>query len=310
MTTPKVLSVRPAVQQQHGEIPLRSDSQQQVININENKMKLTPREREISHLMQLCMNTAEIASELHISPKTVKNHMDKLYDKTGMSTKLELVLFANRLYPLSEEDLEKPSMSFLQRYRHESLDEKLEGLTKRSRDMVNLALRGMPDADSARELDVKTSTIKNHNHELFSELHVKNKVELVQLIEHMPQVSIWRKASQNYEHNLQIWFEAGDKRDIDTIRKMVEGRVVGINVRDSEGKTMLMNAAKINDVGFVKVLVDELGADVDAIDDKGYRASGYALEAARLAEIATKQAGEIAKYLSNKSKIKVKRISA
>lgn len=55
---------------------------------------LTPREKLIvSYLMVGCRNR-EIARTLSISEQTVKNHLRAIYDKVGVSDRLELVLYA------------------------------------------------------------------------------------------------------------------------------------------------------------------------------------------------------------------------
>jgi DNA-binding NarL/FixJ family response regulator len=55
---------------------------------------LTPREKLIvSYLMVGCRNR-EIADTLSISEQTVKNHLRAIYDKVGVSDRLELVLYA------------------------------------------------------------------------------------------------------------------------------------------------------------------------------------------------------------------------
>ena len=55
---------------------------------------MTPREKLIvSYLMVGCRNR-EIAHALSISEQTVKNHLRAIYDKVGVSDRLELVLYA------------------------------------------------------------------------------------------------------------------------------------------------------------------------------------------------------------------------
>lgn len=55
---------------------------------------LTRREKTIiSHLMQGLRNR-EIAAQLSITEQTVKNHLRMIYDKVGVSDRLELVLYA------------------------------------------------------------------------------------------------------------------------------------------------------------------------------------------------------------------------
>jgi len=62
---------------------------------------LTPREREIvAVIVDGCSNT-EIATRFGISEKTVKHHLTNIFDKVGVSNRLELALFAlhHRLVP-------------------------------------------------------------------------------------------------------------------------------------------------------------------------------------------------------------------
>ena len=49
--------------------------------------RLTPREREVIALLAERHTTAEIASRLHISPQTVKNHLRSAYRKLGIQSR-------------------------------------------------------------------------------------------------------------------------------------------------------------------------------------------------------------------------------
>lgn len=55
---------------------------------------LTAREREIVSLIGEGLKNDEIARRLGITPKTVKNHLTALFDKVGVSSRLELVVYA------------------------------------------------------------------------------------------------------------------------------------------------------------------------------------------------------------------------
>lgn len=55
---------------------------------------LTSRELEIVHLVVAGYSNLEIAERCTISEQTVKNHMMNIFDKLGVSTRLELALFA------------------------------------------------------------------------------------------------------------------------------------------------------------------------------------------------------------------------
>jgi DNA-binding NarL/FixJ family response regulator len=55
---------------------------------------LTPRELQmVSAVVSGCSN-ADIAAQFSISPKTVKHHLTNIFDKLGVSNRLELALFA------------------------------------------------------------------------------------------------------------------------------------------------------------------------------------------------------------------------
>jgi DNA-binding NarL/FixJ family response regulator len=59
-----------------------------------NDFGLTPRELEIVVLVTEGCGNREIAGRLTISEETVKRHLTHIFDKVGMSTRLELALFA------------------------------------------------------------------------------------------------------------------------------------------------------------------------------------------------------------------------
>lgn len=58
------------------------------------KALLTPREGEIVTLVTQGFRNKEIAERLSISEQTVKNHLQNIYDKLGVSDRLELALYA------------------------------------------------------------------------------------------------------------------------------------------------------------------------------------------------------------------------
>ena len=55
---------------------------------------LTPRELEVTELVVAAFTNREIATSFSISEQTVKHHLTKIYNKLGLSTRLELALFA------------------------------------------------------------------------------------------------------------------------------------------------------------------------------------------------------------------------
>jgi DNA-binding NarL/FixJ family response regulator len=55
---------------------------------------LTPRELDITALVAEGCTNKDIASTCKISDETVKHHLKNVFDKTGVSSRLELAVFA------------------------------------------------------------------------------------------------------------------------------------------------------------------------------------------------------------------------
>ena len=55
---------------------------------------LSPREREILTLIAEGLANAEIGERLAISEKTVRNHISKVFDKLGVWTRAQAIVFA------------------------------------------------------------------------------------------------------------------------------------------------------------------------------------------------------------------------
>ena len=56
---------------------------------------LSPREREVLALITEGLANAEIAERLSISEKTVRNHVSNLFDKLGVWTRAQAIVFAH-----------------------------------------------------------------------------------------------------------------------------------------------------------------------------------------------------------------------
>ena len=55
---------------------------------------LSKREEEVVRLVAEGLNNHQIAQQLHLSDHTVKNHLFHIFDKLGISNRVELVLYA------------------------------------------------------------------------------------------------------------------------------------------------------------------------------------------------------------------------
>jgi DNA-binding NarL/FixJ family response regulator len=80
---------------------LRTLMQTQAQEARQRKFGLTPRELEIVSAVVAGFANKEIAEHFKISEDTVKHHLSNIFDKLGVSTRLELALFAvNQGLPL------------------------------------------------------------------------------------------------------------------------------------------------------------------------------------------------------------------
>ena len=80
---------------------LRTLMQSSVDEARQKKFGLTPRELEIVSAVVAGYANKEIAEYFKISEDTVKHHLSNIFDKLGVSTRLELALFAvNQALPL------------------------------------------------------------------------------------------------------------------------------------------------------------------------------------------------------------------
>jgi two-component system, NarL family, nitrate/nitrite response regulator NarL len=80
---------------------LRALMQSSSDDARQKKFGLTPRELEIVSAVVAGYSNKEIAEYFKISEDTVKHHLSNIFDKLGVSTRLELALFAvNQALPL------------------------------------------------------------------------------------------------------------------------------------------------------------------------------------------------------------------
>ena len=63
--------------------------------VNADGMRLlTKREEDVVRLLTEGMQNRDIAKELKLSEHTVKNYIFRIFDKLGVSTRVEMVLYA------------------------------------------------------------------------------------------------------------------------------------------------------------------------------------------------------------------------
>ena len=59
--------------------------------------ELTPREKDISKLIAEGANNREISEQLHITEKTVKNHVSNILSRLKFKNRTQLAIWVNRL---------------------------------------------------------------------------------------------------------------------------------------------------------------------------------------------------------------------
>src|SRR5438128_727079 len=63
------------------------------------KSLLSKREQDVVRFMTKGLTNNEIAAQLNLSVHTVKNHVFKIFDKLGVSNRIEVVLYATSQRP-------------------------------------------------------------------------------------------------------------------------------------------------------------------------------------------------------------------
>jgi two-component system nitrate/nitrite response regulator NarL len=66
--------------------------------------RLTPREAEVVHLLADGLSTSDISQKLALTEHTIRNYLSAIYDKLGVSSRVELALYA-----VAREDLDRPA---------------------------------------------------------------------------------------------------------------------------------------------------------------------------------------------------------
>ncbi|MFZ3123118.1 MAG: response regulator transcription factor [Thermodesulfovibrionales bacterium] len=68
-------------------------------NLSEKMVDLTRKEEEITSLICQGFRNKEIAQKLNISEQTIKSHCNRIYKKIGVSDRLQLALYAYKIWP-------------------------------------------------------------------------------------------------------------------------------------------------------------------------------------------------------------------
>ena len=113
------------------------------------RQKLTSREYDILSALNEGLTNRAIAQRLNIKTNTVKTHLGRLFDKLGVSSRLELVMFARHHSVLKSSKLESGELE------SSELDGLGFSLTNKQRDLILRGLNGLlreEDVEPARRL--------------------------------------------------------------------------------------------------------------------------------------------------------------
>ncbi|MEC5386777.1 LuxR C-terminal-related transcriptional regulator [Uliginosibacterium sp. H3] len=128
---------------------------------------LTPREREILHLMAKGLSCREIASELAISELTVKTHRRNMLGKAGLCNGRQLIEHARQ-------------QNYLPRLVERPLDELLSA---RELQVMRLVIQGFTSKSISRQLEITDPTVRKHRENLLRKLNLRSIAQLVALYE-------------------------------------------------------------------------------------------------------------------------------
>ena len=79
--------------------------------MNLDEIKITPRDREVLRLLVQGCSNKEIASQLNISPRTVKQHLRTLFLRAGIREGRKRVKLATAVFELETTNFQKQEMS-------------------------------------------------------------------------------------------------------------------------------------------------------------------------------------------------------
>jgi DNA-binding CsgD family transcriptional regulator len=83
------------------------------VSADKPRQKLTSREYDVLSAVREGLTNKAIARRLNITATTVKHHLGKVFDKLGVSSRLELVMFARHHNVLDPSELESTELDGL-----------------------------------------------------------------------------------------------------------------------------------------------------------------------------------------------------
>jgi DNA-binding CsgD family transcriptional regulator len=134
---------------------------------------LSPRERQIALSIVRGADTRQVASQLYLSPRTVRNHLQVVFRKLGVHSQVELV--SRFREPATAPAPESDS-------RARAFQDRLSALSKREREIAARLVAGKRATEIADEFAISAHTARNHVKAVYRKLGVHSHLELVQFL--------------------------------------------------------------------------------------------------------------------------------
>ena len=148
---------------------------------------LTNRDRQVLELAVKGFRSREIADQLHLSPRTVENHLARIYTKLGVRGRWELAnkvtggeITPDGVNTTRVSDLAAPHAE--ESIPTQQLEAALPQLSTAERRVVALVAQGMTNRNVAERLFLSRHTVDAHLRNIFTKLGVKRRIELAGLL--------------------------------------------------------------------------------------------------------------------------------
>ena len=130
--------------------------------LNLSHIKITPRDQEVLQLLIQGCSNKEIASQLQISPRTVKQHLRTLFLRAGIPGWQKTRKTGDRHFRKGADEIMQPR----------------ERLTAKELQVAALVWEGLTNREIARAIGTTEQVVKNYLRNTFDKLGVWSRLEL------------------------------------------------------------------------------------------------------------------------------------
>jgi DNA-binding NarL/FixJ family response regulator len=145
------------------------------------QVKVTPRDQQILNLLVQGFSNQEIAGELNISSRTVKQHLRMLFSRAGIHDGSKRVKLAR--YAHQDESAVMPPW---------------EGLNLKENEISDLVWRGLTNREIGKIVGTSEQVIKNHLRSVFDKLGVWTRLELAMYVANHHRKKVYRDRAPQF----------------------------------------------------------------------------------------------------------------